>query len=297
MTPEMTVSVVIPTICRESLRTAVESALNQTRPPAEVVVVVDAPGELHLPSSPAINVVRTPGRVGPSMAKHIGVEAASGNVIALLDDDDVWLPDKLEKQLAAAPPGDEWILSSRFTIHSDDGTSTVGPKTVITPHESVAAYLYEFRAKRSFSMLPTPTLVFPRSLADTVPWSVAAGAIHDDPTWLIEVRRARPQVPIIQVPEPLVDVMWTPASLSRSGVDRSKVYIAWGVKELADESPRVRGDYMLTSGVGSALGAGSPRGVARAIMAGVRYGRPGPLAWASAAKSVLKVGVGRMKAR
>ena len=78
--------------------------------------MVDADCEPSLPRSAAIRVVRTSGGVGPSFAKHIGIEAASGNVIALLDDDDVWHHDKLEIQLAAVPPRNEWVISSRFYI-------------------------------------------------------------------------------------------------------------------------------------------------------------------------------------
>jgi hypothetical protein len=293
--PEMPVSVVIPTICRASLRGAVESALRQTSPPMEVIVVVDSDGEPDVPDSSAVRVLRTSGGVGASAAKHLGVESARGSVIALLDDDDVWRPDKLEIQLAAAPPGDNWIVSSRFSVHAGGREPVVGPRTLISRHEPIAPYLFEFRLQRAFNMVQTSTLVFPRALAHTVPMSVAVGSIHDDPKWLIEVRRAFPDLPIIQVPEPLVDIVWTAASLSRSGIDRSQELIDWGCNELADQSKRVRGDYMLTSPVGSALGAGSPRGVANSIMAGVRYGRPGRLAWASAAKSILRLGLGRMK--
>ncbi|CAN5259857.1 glycosyltransferase family 2 protein [soil metagenome] len=290
--PDRTVSVVIPTICRASLRAAVESALAQTSPPVEIVVVVDSAGEPDLPVSEALRVLRTPGGVGPSVAKHLGIEAARGNVIALLDDDDVWRQDKLGEQLAAAPAGNEWIMSSRFSVHFDGRGPVVGPRVPIGLHEPIAPYLFEFRMQRAYNMVQTSTLMFPRALARAVPMSVAAGSIHDDPKWLIEVRRAFPDLPIIQVPEPLVDIMWTAASLSRSGVDQSPALIQWGISELANESPRVRGDYMLTSPVSSALGAGSPGGVARAILAGVRYGRPGLLAWASAAKSILKLALG-----
>lgn len=294
MTPE--VSVVIPTIGRASLRNAVESALRQTFPPKEVVVVLDADCEPSLPESPAVRVVRTTGGVGASMAKHIGVQAATGNVIALLDDDDVWRDDKLEVQLAAAPSGDQWIVASRFHVHVGDDEPIVGPRTPITRDERVAPFLFEFREQRAYNMVQTSTLIFPAALTRAVPMSVAAGSIHDDPKWLIEVRRAFPNLPIIQVPEPLVDVIWTAGSLSRSGVDRSQELIDWGIRELADESKRVRGDYLLTSPVGSALGAGSVGGVARSIVAAVRCGRPGPLAWASVTKSILKLGRGRLRA-
>lgn len=295
MNSDLAVSVVIPTICRTSLRKAVESALQQTAPPLEVIVVVDSAGEPDLPESAAVRVVRTSGGVGPSLAKHVGIEASRGNIIALLDDDDVWRRDKLEVQLGAAPPGNEWIMSSRFSVHADGRPPVVGPRNVISSQEPVAPYLFEFRVQRAFNMVQTSTLVFPRALAQTVPMSVAAGSIHDDPKWLMEVRRVFPHLPIIQVTEPLVDIIWTAASLSRSGVDRSNELISWGVTELAGESKRVRGDYLLTSPVGSALGAGSLRGVAASIAAGVRYGRPGRLAWASAAKSILRLGWGRLR--
>ncbi|MGV0735351.1 glycosyltransferase family 2 protein [Mycobacterium syngnathidarum] len=294
MTSEMSVSVVIPTIGRPSVRRAVESALQQTSPPLEVIVVVDADCEPDLPPSPAVRVMRTSGGTGPSTAKHLGIESSDGDVIALLDDDDIWHANKLEVQLAAAPPGKEWIVASRFIRVMDGSEPVVGPRTPIQPHEPIAPYLYEMRIRQGFNMVQTSTLVFPRDLAQAVPWSVAAGSIHDDPKWLIEVRRAFPHLPIIQVAEPLVDLIWTPASLSRSGVDRSQELIDWGVRELADESKRVRGDYMLTSPVGSALGAGSLRGITRSIFAAIRYGRPGKLAWASAAKSLLRLGQQRV---
>ena len=133
MIPEMAVSVVIPTIGRTSLRRAVESALQQTSPPMEVIVVVDAECEPDLPRSSAIRVVRTSGGVGASLAKHMGIESANGNVIALLDDDDVWRDDKLEIQLSAAPPGIEWIISCRFSVHVDLRQPIVGPRTLIEP--------------------------------------------------------------------------------------------------------------------------------------------------------------------
>ncbi|AQA06256.1 hypothetical protein BVC93_09070 [Mycobacterium sp. MS1601] len=291
-----TVSVVIPTIGRASLRAAVESALQQTVPPLEVIVVLDADCEPDLPDSTAVRVVKTPGRVGPSLAKHLGIESATGDVVALLDDDDVWRQDKLAIQLAAAPAGDHWVVASRFRVHIDGREPIVGPRTPITRNEGIAAYLFELRQSQGFNMVQTSTLVFPRTLVTAVPMSVAAGSIHDDPKWLMEVRRAFPDLPIIQVGEPLVDIMWGTASLSRSGTDHSKELIAWGIRELAGESPRVRGDYMLTSAVGSALGAGSFRGVAGAIVTGARFGRPGALAWASAAKSLLRLGRGRLKA-
>jgi glycosyltransferase involved in cell wall biosynthesis len=284
------VSVVIPTVGRASLRRAVESALHQTSPPMEVIVVVDAECDPDLPDSDLIRVLRTPGGAGPSYAKHIGVESATGNVIALLDDDDAWHPDKLEKQLAAAPFGDEWIVSCRYVFHADGRKPVTVPRRLIRPDEQITTYFFKYRSPRRYRFLGTPTLVFPRAVAQRVPWSVSAGSIHDDAKWLIEVQRAFPDLPIVQLPELLVDVFATPGSVSRPGVDRSKEYIDWGIRELADESGRVRGDYLLTSPVSSALAVGSLRGVARSMVAGVRSGRPGPWAWVYAWAAMVRIG-------
>ena len=293
-----TVSVVIPTIGRASLRGAVESALNQTSPPMEVIVVLDRECDPDLPESDSIRVLRTSGGVGPSRAKQIGVESAKGNVIALLDDDDLWYPDKLEKQLAAAPVGDEWIVSCRYLYRAPGRKPVTCPHRLIRRDERSILYLYKLRSlRRGRPSLAVPTLVFPRQVAQMVPLSVAAGSIHDDPLWLMEVHRALPNLRIIQLPEPLVDVNATPGSISRPGEDRSKAYIDWGVRELADQSGRVRGDYLLTSPVSSALEVGSLRGVARSMAAGVRSGRPGLWAWGYASAAMLRIAWRRVGSR
>jgi hypothetical protein len=292
------VSVVIPSIGRASLRRAVESALNQTTPPMEVIVVLDRDCDPDLPYSHSIRVVHTPGGVGPSRAKQIGIESAKGNVIALLDDDDLWYPDKLEKQLAAAPAGDQWIVSCRSVFRADWRKPVVCPRKLIEPDERVPRYLFTFRSiRRGRPTLPVPSLVFPREVAHRVPLSVSAGSLHDDPKWLMEVQRALPDLRIIQVPDALVEVNVTRGSLSRPGVDRSKDDIDWGVRELADESPRVLGDYVLVSGVSSALEARSLRGAARSMVAGVRWGRPGPWAWAYVWAAVLRIILGQLRSQ
>ncbi|MCW2691051.1 MAG: glycosyl transferase, partial [Mycobacterium sp.] len=167
MTPKPAVSVVIPTIGRATLRSAVESALSQTVPPNEVIVVVDyAKCTLDLPDSDSVSVLRTAGGVGAAQARQLGVTSSTGDVIALLDDDDVWKPDKLERQLAAAPNSDEWILSCRFVAGPNGRRPIVFPRRLIQPTDPVADYLFEFRSlRRGRSALQTSTLVFPRAVA------------------------------------------------------------------------------------------------------------------------------------
>ncbi len=110
------VSVVIPTHNRpEFLVEAVESALAQTVPPLEVIVVDDGsdtdPAPRLAPLGATVRLIRLPRAGGANAARNLGIDAAQGTVIAFLDDDDVWLPEKLARQLdAMAETGAEACL-------------------------------------------------------------------------------------------------------------------------------------------------------------------------------------------
>jgi hypothetical protein len=96
------VSVVIPTIGRDELRRAVESALDQTVS-VEVIVVVDRLDRfgqvVNDLGNLEVKVIQNP-RKGAPAARNVGAEQATGDFIAFLDDDDHWLPQKLELQLS-----------------------------------------------------------------------------------------------------------------------------------------------------------------------------------------------------
>jgi hypothetical protein len=293
MTPDISISVVIPTIGRNSVAAAVDSALRQTVSLKEIIVVMDGEGEVPLPqSSPAVSIVRTAGRQGAGVARQVGIDAASGDVIALLDDDDVWHRNKLELQLAAIPDVLEWIVSCRFSAQRPGKKPVVIPEELIGDGVPVCEYIY---LRRSFrfgrSSLQTSTLVFPRRIAQAVPWSTTAGSVNDDPQWLAAVQREFPDVRIVQIPDVLVDYGLTAESLSRSNRDRSTDYIEWGVRELRANSARVRGDYLLTGPVSAAVAAGSVGGVLRSMRAAAAYGRPGGWAWAYAGVAIPRIGI------
>lgn len=99
------VSVIIPAYNAQSfIRSAVESALAQTYPCREVIVVddgsTDQTGELLSSYGAAIRVIRQFNK-GTASACNSGVQAAKGPWIAFLDADDEWLPHKLSAQLDA----------------------------------------------------------------------------------------------------------------------------------------------------------------------------------------------------
>lgn len=112
-----TVSVVIPTYNDGAfLREAVESAIRQTVPPSEIIVVDDGSTDRtadtcsEFPS--LVRYVRQ-SNAGVTVARNRGVREASGRWIAFLDGDDVWESNKLEVQLATlhSLPGIRWTCS------------------------------------------------------------------------------------------------------------------------------------------------------------------------------------------
>jgi glycosyltransferase involved in cell wall biosynthesis len=87
------------------LTETVESALAQTWPRREIIVVDDGSTPdlrpLLEPYKSAVSYIRQE-NAGAGAARNTGIRAASGDFIAFLDHDDVWLPDKLSTQIAVA---------------------------------------------------------------------------------------------------------------------------------------------------------------------------------------------------
>ncbi len=98
------VSVIIPTYNRTDLvRQALASVKAQTYRDFEIVVVDDGgtDGTFEVLSAwREIRVLRHAGRRGVSAARNTGINAARGEWLAFLDSDDLWLPDKLARQMA-----------------------------------------------------------------------------------------------------------------------------------------------------------------------------------------------------
>lgn len=101
------VSVVIPAYRAAAfVGQAVDSVLAQQATPAEVIVVDDAsPDDIeaalarHLAAG-CVQLLRLPRNQGVAAARNAGIRAASGDVVAFLDADDLWRPEHLAQALA-----------------------------------------------------------------------------------------------------------------------------------------------------------------------------------------------------
>lgn len=94
---EPKISVVIPTFNRRAfLREAIASVLAQSYPVHEIIVVDDGGSdgsEAVADMSPLVRYLWQP-NAGPSAARNAGIEAATGDAMALLDSDDLWHPQR-----------------------------------------------------------------------------------------------------------------------------------------------------------------------------------------------------------
>jgi glycosyltransferase involved in cell wall biosynthesis len=121
----MTISAVIPTCNRAPLlRRAIESVLAQTSPVDEIVVVddgsTDATGRMVRSLGGRVRCIRQ-ANAGIACARNAGIRAACGDWIALLDDDDEWLPCRIQlhNEAVAACPSAVLTYASYWYQHPD----------------------------------------------------------------------------------------------------------------------------------------------------------------------------------
>jgi glycosyltransferase involved in cell wall biosynthesis len=102
------VTVVIPCYnMRQYIATTIESVLNQTEPVRQVLVIDDGSTDGSA-AAVAPYVAGSAGRVelirqsnaGESAARNVGIDLAQGQFVALLDADDLWMPQKIARQIA-----------------------------------------------------------------------------------------------------------------------------------------------------------------------------------------------------
>lgn len=99
------VSVIIPTYKRTNfLKLTLESIKSQSFQDFEIVVIDDGTptdsNEVLCAKFDKVKYIKIKNSGGPAQPRNIGIRAAKGKYIAFVDDDDLWLPTKLEKQVA-----------------------------------------------------------------------------------------------------------------------------------------------------------------------------------------------------
>lgn len=215
-----TMSVIVPTHHRPVLLLqTMRSILAQTMPDIELIVVFDgiddeaARGVAAL-RDPRIRCLVHPEALGVGRARNAGLGLARGRWVAFCDDDDLWAPDKLARQLAALDeaPAARWCVTSELRLW--DG-GRLGPMVSCPDPAHIAELL------RSANVVPGggSGVVVDRELIVSVGGFDEGLSMFAD--WDLWLRLSAVAAPTA-VDAPLVVYRDHPAAMSRdmSGVER-----------------------------------------------------------------------------
>ncbi|MGY3870017.1 glycosyltransferase family 2 protein [Aeromonas crassostreae] len=132
---EIILSVIIPTCNRNNtLPRAIYSVLSQNVIGLEVIVVNDTDNPisneiLNIAKSYPVVFVTNPGKHGAASTRNYGVSIAKGTYITFLDDDDIYLPGRLNNMLKVIQSGKYVVISSGRFIEYDDFNTISIPKS------------------------------------------------------------------------------------------------------------------------------------------------------------------------
>lgn len=217
---------------QEYIEDTIKSALSQTYKVHEIIVVDDASSDdtAKIISELGNSKVRVLGQaknIGQVAALNVGIANASGDIIALLDADDLWLPEKLELQIAAtsrsvSEPSHPFLCFTAVEMFDDEGMSRVKPTRPIDDGDDLLDFLF-----LEGGIVQSSSIILSTSLAKNIGFDERV-AKHSDLGLCVNV--AATDAKIVCVPEPLT--RWRQhrsGNASSTGADKtlewSKLYM------------------------------------------------------------------------
>jgi glycosyltransferase involved in cell wall biosynthesis len=208
------VSVVLPTFNgRDRIRGAIESVLIQDHEQLELLVVDDASTDdtrevVRSIGDPRLRFMRLEANAGPYVARDLAIAEARGKLIAFIDDDDVWLPGKLRRQMAI------------LTAHPEVALIHCAVRDVFPGGASRLRRLHrranDYRENLCQDRLATSTVVVRRSaIEDVGGFDITLRAFGDWDLWLRILRGHRAEA----IDEPLAMINLRPGSIQRGSVE------------------------------------------------------------------------------
>jgi glycosyltransferase involved in cell wall biosynthesis len=194
------VSVIIPTYNRAALvKEAVASVLAQTYRDFELLVVDDGSTDGTLEALAAfggkIRVLASPDRGGVSAARNAGIAAAQGEWLAFLDSDNLWLPEKLARQMAFMEANSRLLLSQTEEIWVRRGVKVNPPRT----HKKEGGRIF-LRSLERCLVSPSAAVLHRRLLDEHGGFDEDLPAAEDYDLWL----RLSWRYDVGLLPEPLI---------------------------------------------------------------------------------------------
>lgn len=184
---------------------AINSVLLQSTADLEVVVVVDGPDPettqlLDSVVDRRVRVIQNPRTLGGAETRNVGIRAAGSDWVAFLDDDDEWLKEKLELQLALVGPLQHDVIVSCLSYVDTPLQRYVWPRRIYDSAGPLDEYLFDRRTLfRGEVMLQCSSLLMSRRLITELMFTT----VHDDWDMLLRAVYER-GAKIVTVNKPLV---------------------------------------------------------------------------------------------
>ena len=164
------IAAIIPAFNAASyLDQALASVAGQTEPAAEVVVADDGSTDDTVDRARQwkdrlpIKIVQLPGNLGPGPARHAAISASEAPLLAIIDADDIWLPDHLETMRAAYEQAPGLVSAQQYTWIQGRGIDTSLRRMRLDPIPTGDAQVF-WLLRGNYILFP----LFSRTLYDDV---------------------------------------------------------------------------------------------------------------------------------
>jgi glycosyltransferase involved in cell wall biosynthesis len=211
------VSVVLPVFNGELfLREAIESVLAQTWSPVELIVVDDGStdGSADIAREYPLSYLHQENS-GVAAARNRGAEEARGELLSFLDQDDVWLPQKLERQVAA--------------LEADSGAGICSClfEMFLEPGDELPDWADETFLEGSHRTAQVGTLLVRSEVFDEVgPFDTSYFAANDT-DWFLRTRDLGVSVVFVDEPLQRYRLHAANASAQRERIQREHMRVYW----------------------------------------------------------------------
>jgi glycosyltransferase involved in cell wall biosynthesis len=203
------VSVIIPVYNGESfLSDTLESIVNQTYQEMEIIIVNDNSDDntsdvIDSFDDKRLVVINNTVNLGVAKSRNIGIENSTGYYVAFCDADDLWVKDKLQKQIESFNE-DVGIVCSDYSVFNE-----------LTGYKKIVKYdgAKEFSELLKTNFIPNSSAIVRRTLIGSIRQESKG---HEDYIFWLSLLSANPQFKVVRLNEVLMMYRVHEKSLSRN---------------------------------------------------------------------------------
>lgn len=232
------VSVIIPVYnCENFIAETIESALSQTYQEIEIILVDDCSKDKSAEIIKGYKILypdkifyhRQEKNMGAAVARNTALDLAKGRYVAFLDSDDLWYPQKIEKQINLMNKSNSAFCYSAYEMIDDDGKMIKSKIKILEKAE------YKHLLKRT--IISTPTVILDRQLIGDLKMPLRRTG-QDYAYWLLLLRNVNVAYGI---DEALVTVRRRSGSLSKNKFQN--IRDVWEVQTNNENIPKLAASY------------------------------------------------------